>query len=75
MSDRVITTIEDGVAEVRLNRADKMNALDSASAEGRGFCAGLDFSSFQAMADDDKGAERPTFACRCSKSGGDSRLT
>jgi len=78
MSDRVITTIENGVAEVRLNRADKLNALDSAmfhalveagealkskpevrvvvlSADGRGFCAGLDFSSFQAMADDDRG--------------------
>lgn len=76
MSDRVITTIENGVAEVRLNRADKLNALDPAmfralveagetlktapevravvlSAEGRGFCAGLDFASFEAMADSD----------------------
>jgi len=76
MSDRVITTIEAGVAEVRLNRADKLNALDPAmfralveageslksapevravvlSADGRGFCAGLDFASFEAMADSD----------------------
>jgi enoyl-CoA hydratase/carnithine racemase len=62
-----------GVADVRLNRPDKMNALDPAmfralvdtadalaadpslravvlSGEGRAFCAGLDFASFQAMA-------------------------
>ncbi|HVA43199.1 MAG TPA: crotonase/enoyl-CoA hydratase family protein [Acidimicrobiales bacterium] len=61
------------VADVRLNRPDKMNALDPAmfaaiveagealkadpsvravvlSGEGRAFCAGLDFGSFQAMA-------------------------
>ncbi|MFI5041622.1 MAG: crotonase/enoyl-CoA hydratase family protein [Acidimicrobiales bacterium] len=73
MSDRVICTIDDGVADVRLNRPDKMNALDPAmfaaldatgeclktapglravvlSGEGRAFCAGLDFGSFQAMA-------------------------
>jgi enoyl-CoA hydratase/carnithine racemase len=73
MSDRVAVTIEGGVADVRLNRPDKVNALDGAmfaalveagealkadpsvravvlSGEGRGFCAGLDFSSFQAMA-------------------------
>ena len=30
MSDRVTCTIEDGVADVRLNRPDKMNALDGA---------------------------------------------
>ncbi len=30
MSDRVAVTIENGVADVRLNRADKMNALDQA---------------------------------------------
>jgi enoyl-CoA hydratase/carnithine racemase len=75
MSDRVTTTIEGGIADVRLNRPDKMNALDGAmfkgivdagealkgnpevrvvvlSGEGRAFCAGLDFSSFQAMAGD-----------------------
>jgi enoyl-CoA hydratase/carnithine racemase len=73
MSDRVIVTLENGVADVRLNRADKMNAIDAAmfealtetgrslaqdpsvravvlSGEGRAFCAGLDVSSFGAMA-------------------------
>ncbi len=72
MSDRVLVSIDAGVADVRLNRADKLNALDSGmfealsetgrelaarrdlravvlSGEGRAFCAGLDFSSFQAM--------------------------
>jgi enoyl-CoA hydratase/carnithine racemase len=73
MSDRVTIDIEDGVADVRMNRPDKMNALDGAqfaaiveageslkgnaavravvlSGEGRAFCAGLDFGSFQQMA-------------------------
>ncbi len=73
MSDRVLMSISDGVADVRLNRADKRNALDNAmflaiveagerlktepgvravvlSGEGASFCAGLDFSSFRAMA-------------------------
>jgi enoyl-CoA hydratase/carnithine racemase len=75
MSDggaRVTVDITDGVADVRLNRPDKRNALDVAmfqalaaageqlktehgvravvlSGEGASFCAGLDFSSFQAM--------------------------
>jgi enoyl-CoA hydratase/carnithine racemase len=76
---RVSVTIEDGVADVRLARPQKMNALDPAmfraivdtgeslkgdrsvravvlSGEGRGFCAGLDFGSFQAMAG---GEDRP----------------
>lgn len=70
--DRVTIELRDGVADVRLVRADKMNALDGAmfdalietgealttmsglravvlSGEGRAFCAGLDFDSFQAM--------------------------
>lgn len=73
MADRVSVTIDAGVADVRLNRPEKINALDPAmfaaivdageqlksdpsvravvlSGEGRGFCAGLDFGSFQAMA-------------------------
>ena len=73
MSDRVTISTVGGVADVRLNRPDKMNALDQAmfaaiieageavradpgvravvlSGEGRAFCAGLDFSSFSAMA-------------------------
>jgi enoyl-CoA hydratase/carnithine racemase len=72
-ADRVSVTVTDGVADVRLTRPEKINALDNAmfaaivdageglksdrsvravvlSGEGRGFCAGLDFSSFQAMA-------------------------
>lgn len=69
---RVTIDLVDGVADVRLNRPEKMNALDPAmfdaireaaatvsadptvravvlSGEGRAFCAGLDFQSFQAM--------------------------
>src|SRR4051812_36114816 len=34
MNDRVTITIEDGIADVRLNRADKMNALDPAMFAG-----------------------------------------
>jgi enoyl-CoA hydratase/carnithine racemase len=72
MSDRVTVSRIEGVADVRLNRPDKLNALDPAmfaglietgrklaedaslravvlSGEGRAFCAGLDFLSFQAM--------------------------
>lgn len=72
-----------GVADVRLNRPEKMNALDAAmfkalidtadqlaedpsvrcvvlSGEGRSFCAGLDFESFQGMAsDEDGGGDAP----------------
>ena len=77
MSDRVSITIHNGIADVRLNRPDKLNALDQAmfhgivdageglkgdrsvrvvvlSGAGRGFCAGLDFGSFQAMAGGDE---------------------
>jgi enoyl-CoA hydratase/carnithine racemase len=76
MSERVIISINDGVADVVFNRADKRNALDNAmfkaiaeageqlksergvravvlSGDGASFCAGLDFSSFQAMAGGD----------------------
>jgi len=75
MVDRLKISIEDGVADVRLARAEKMNALDGPmfdalveagdrlatddsiravvlSGDGRAFCAGLDFSGFQAMAGD-----------------------
>ena len=77
MSDRVLVSISDGIADVRFNRADKRNALDGdmflaiaeagerlktepgvravvLSGEGASFCAGLDFSSFQAMAGGDR---------------------
>lgn len=73
MNDRITVEIKAGVADVRLNRPDKMNALDIEmfnalvetadrlaaeqalravvlSGEGRSFCAGLDFGSFQTMA-------------------------
>ena len=36
MSDRVTTVVEDGIADVRLSRADKMNALDPAMFAGIG---------------------------------------
>ncbi len=75
-SARVTITVDGGVADVRLNRPDKLNALDPImfdaliemgaiiradptvravvlSGEGRGFCSGLDFASFQAMAGGD----------------------
>jgi len=78
MSDRVTISINDGIADVRLNRADKRNALDNAmflglaeageslkrepgvrvvvlSGDGASFCAGLDFSSMQALADSGDG--------------------
>jgi enoyl-CoA hydratase/carnithine racemase len=73
MSDRVSISIDGGIADVRLNRPDKRNALDNAmfqgiaeageslkgessvravvlSGEGASFCAGLDFSSMQSLA-------------------------
>jgi enoyl-CoA hydratase/carnithine racemase len=83
MSDRVLVSISDGIADVRFNRADKRNALDGdmflaiaeagerlktepgvravvLSGEGPSFCAGLDFSSFQAMAGADGQVDRQT---------------
>lgn len=77
MNERVVFKIEAGVADVRLNRPEKMNALDPAmfkaiiatgkelatqkslravvlSGEGKAFSAGLDFMSFQTMADSDR---------------------
>ncbi|MCY1282037.1 putative enoyl-CoA hydratase echA8 [compost metagenome] len=83
MNERVLIDIDDeGVAEVKLNRADKMNALDSAMfealldaqerlrgernvravvlhGEGRAFCAGLDMSSFAAMAEGGRARNHP----------------
>jgi len=76
MSERISVDIVDGVADVRLDRGDKMNAMDAAmfealvetssslatdssvravvlSGNGPSWCAGLDFSGFQAMAGDD----------------------
>lgn len=91
MSDRVTVAVDGGVADVRLNRADKINALDPAmftaiveageslkadrsvravvlSGEGRGFCAGLDFGSFQAMAGE--GGERRSSTSSIGETGG-----
>jgi enoyl-CoA hydratase/carnithine racemase len=71
-AERVTVTLTDGVADVRLNRPEKRNALDPAMVEaliaagdrlktepglrvvvvsgnGVDFCAGLDFTSFEAM--------------------------
>lgn len=78
IDNRVTVTIADGIADVRMNRADKRNALDDPmftslaavgeflktlpglravvlSGEGASFCAGLDFSSFQVMAEGEFG--------------------
>lgn len=95
IQDRISISTDDlGVADVRLARADKRNALDPAmfnaliessdllskdtslravvlSGEGKGFCAGLDFASFQAMGDSaDSDEPRPT-----SSAAADGRIT
>jgi enoyl-CoA hydratase/carnithine racemase len=76
--DRVTITIQDGIADVKMTRADKRNALDSEmfialeaageqlktepgvrcvvlSGEGKSFCAGLDMTSMQSLADSGNG--------------------
>ena len=81
MADRVTVEVQDGVADVRMVRAEKLNAIDAEmfsalveagrsvaadpavravvlSGEGRAFCAGLDFSSFQAMSGGGRGERR-----------------
>ena len=80
MSDRITISRTGGVADVRLNRPEKMNALDPGmfaalvetsaqladdaslrcvvlSGEGRSFCAGLDFASFQGMSDGERSGQ------------------
>ncbi len=91
MTDRITVNISNGVADVRLNRPDKRNALDREmfvalvdtadalaknstvrcvvlSGEGQSFCAGLDFSSFQGMADDDD-SNRPAVDLAATQEG------
>ncbi|HEX9530025.1 MAG TPA: crotonase/enoyl-CoA hydratase family protein [Acidimicrobiales bacterium] len=93
MSDRVVYTLDGGVADVRLNRPDKINAMDLAmfralvevgeeikanpavravvlSGEGRGFCAGLDFGIFQAIAGQDGAAVSGESAALAPPTGG-----
>jgi enoyl-CoA hydratase/carnithine racemase len=94
MGSSVTVAIEGGVADVRLNRPDKLNALNHhlmaglveagttlaedtsvravvLSGEGRGFCSGLDFSAFQAMAGDDPGPTELQADETEAKGGGD----
>jgi enoyl-CoA hydratase/carnithine racemase len=83
--DRIRVEIDSaGVADVRLARPDKLNAVDDAmfeqvaetgrrlasdralravvlSGEGRGFCAGLDTSTFASLAGGAPGSSRPGF--------------
>ena len=91
---RVTVTVTGGVADVRLNRPQKRNALDPAmfealvatgehlknqpglravvlSGEGPDFCAGLDFTSFQAMRE----GERLTATAQLPPSGGPAKAT
>lgn len=86
MSDLVTIDIQNGIADVRFNRAEKYNALSPdmfkaiidageslaenddlravvLSGNGRGFCAGLDMSSFQGMSDSaEKGSSNSSSA-------------
>ena len=100
MSDRVTVSISDGVADVRLSRPDKRNALDNAMfsaiaeagerlktepgvrvvvlhGEGASFCAGLDFSSMQALAGSGDGAVEDAASRRDGNPGqmADGRIT
>jgi enoyl-CoA hydratase/carnithine racemase len=97
LSDRVQFEIREGVADVRLSRPEKMNALDDAmfrgiieagqrlkedrtvravvlSGEGRAFCAGLDFSSFSAMAGDGEARQTETQTEKGESDSPESRL-
>lgn len=81
MTDRIHIERNGGVADVRLNRPEKMNALDPdmfraladvsaslaedatlrcvvLSGDGKAFCAGLDFASFQSMGDTGQSGSR-----------------
>ena len=82
MSERIKLTIEQDIAQVLLDRPEKMNALDGAmfdalievgrslieqpglravvmSGAGRAFCAGLDMSRFESMAETSDRAKAP----------------
>jgi enoyl-CoA hydratase/carnithine racemase len=97
-AERVVCTIIDGVADVRLNRPEKRNAVDNAmfqaivetgerlkeersvravvlSGEGKAFCAGLDFSSFQAMVTDEPATARDPDSVRSLGDRSDGRKT
>ena len=92
-NDRVTVTISDGIADVRLDRADKRNALDPPmfdaiakaghdlvtnreiravvlSGNGNSFCAGLDFGSFQSMADSGKNGDGSKASTSSSENAG-----
>jgi enoyl-CoA hydratase/carnithine racemase len=91
---RVTVAMGDGVADVRMNRPEKRNALDPAmfealvttgeqlktmpglravvlSGQGPDFCAGLDFTAFQAM----RGGERLSALAQLPPSDGPAQAT